>query len=175
MGFESWIYCDAGKIRKSRGQLYPTRAQRLVAMSKDHPACILIPEEFGGKNKQKTAWYDGYANVGSTDVYVQTADWNRKWASENPAFVLPFKGKRLEEHSWYPFYADLTLSHKEVEEKWAEATGAKRKYYRDIGIDLACEDENNAVIRYPIKIAKSADSIYENCPPSPADPYQGCD
>lgn len=44
---------------------------------------------------------------------------------------------------------------------------------RDIGIDLACYDENHVQLRYPIKITERPDS-YEYAGISPNCPYQGC-
>lgn len=45
---------------------------------------------------------------------------------------------------------------------------------REIGIDIACYDEQNASIPYPIKIAISETSVYEEEGPSLDDPEQGC-
>lgn len=44
---------------------------------------------------------------------------------------------------------------------------------RTIGIDIACYDEDNAGLKYPIKITHDKDAIYEECNFSPADPNQG--
>ena len=44
---------------------------------------------------------------------------------------------------------------------------------RNIGIDLACYDEDNFSLRYPIKITHDPDAVYEDCDPSPSDPNQG--
>ena len=44
---------------------------------------------------------------------------------------------------------------------------------REIGIDIACYDEDNAKLKYPIKITHDAGAIYEECAFSPADPDQG--
>ena len=44
---------------------------------------------------------------------------------------------------------------------------------RHIGIDIACYDEQNARLRYPIKITHDPEAVYENCEPSPSDPDQG--
>lgn len=45
---------------------------------------------------------------------------------------------------------------------------------RKIGIDIACYDEQNAAIPYPIKIAICEKSVYEEEGPSLRDPEQGC-
>lgn len=46
-------------------------------------------------------------------------------------------------------------------------------YKREIGIDIACYDEDNANLRYPIKITHKVDAKYEFCAPSFSDPNQG--
>ena len=44
---------------------------------------------------------------------------------------------------------------------------------RYIGIKIACYDEQNASLRYPIKITHDPNAVYEDCEPSPGDPNQG--
>lgn len=44
---------------------------------------------------------------------------------------------------------------------------------RIIGIEIACYDEDNAKLKYPIKITHDSTAIYEDCEYSPADPAQG--
>lgn len=44
---------------------------------------------------------------------------------------------------------------------------------RCIGIDIACYDEQNASLRFPIKITHDSEAVYEDCEPSKSDPYQG--
>lgn len=60
------------------------------------------------------------------------------------------------------------LSDKKMEEKYG------KNWKREIGIDIACYDEQNASLPYPIKIAAKLDSIYETQPASKSDPNQGC-
>lgn len=48
-----------------------------------------------------------------------------------------------------------------------------RDYKRTIGIILACNDEDNASLRYPIKITYDKYAVYEWCAPSRTDPNQG--
>lgn len=157
MGQFSWLYCDSGK-------------QMLDGHLKD--SYLLVPKEFGGGRIVEHC-YNGYGCMGGHDVYDLVADWNREWAKENPDYVI-YQGLKLSEYTWYPFYTDLTLSEEEVIEKW-RATG-KAMYcfeWRSIGIELACYDEDNAAIRYPIKIAEYDWSTYESCSPSKSDPNQG--
>lgn len=44
---------------------------------------------------------------------------------------------------------------------------------RSVGIDIACYDEQNFRLKYPIKIAESPDLSYEDLEPSIGDPMQG--
>lgn len=44
---------------------------------------------------------------------------------------------------------------------------------REIGIDIACYDEQNAALSYPIKITHNVNAIYEECKHSLSDPNQG--
>ena len=52
----------------------------------------------------------------------------------------------------------------------------RKKYGNDfkriIGIDIACYDEQNAALKFPIKISHEP-AVYENCNPSDGDPNQG--
>ncbi len=44
---------------------------------------------------------------------------------------------------------------------------------RLIGIRIACYDEDNAKLKYPIKITHDPLAVYEDCKPSLSDPWQG--
>lgn len=131
----------------------------------------LVPAVFGGKNIRETC-YDGYGHFGGYDIYDLVADWNRKYLSEHPEFVLPHRMKMVSECEWYPFYSDLSLSPADITEKMMEITG-KFWEYRWIGIDLACYDEDNAALPYPIKITYNALATYELQEASLSDPNQG--
>ena len=184
MGFFSWTFCDAGPIRHRDGMLSPTKKQRLMIGSE---AYLLVPERFADPSGPIYEWrYNGYGNFGGHDIYELVADWNREWLSVHPEWVrqsdiaqakeMPVVAVHpVGEMSWFPFFSDLSLSRREVEEKWREAGGSRWGYeYRLIGIAIACCDEDNAALPFPIKVAGSPDSVYEDCPPSLSDPGQGC-
>ena len=44
---------------------------------------------------------------------------------------------------------------------------------REVGINIACYDKDNAKLKYPIKITHDANAVYEECGPSLSDPNQG--
>ncbi len=44
---------------------------------------------------------------------------------------------------------------------------------RYVGIDIACYDEQNASLKFPIKITHDPQAVYEWCAPSRSDPNQG--
>ena len=193
MGSFSWCYCDQGEIPySSDGHPRPKKAQRVRSYTYECPASVLFPKEFGGSNAQiNVDMYEDYGVFGTEDIYCLVADWNRKWISEHPDFVRPhsieyaknnpkYPARPLKEMSWWPFYSDLSLSRSEVVRRWAEKVNfGKEKCdrvlveYRQIGIDIACYNDDNAALPYPIKIAKNPDSVYEECPPSIGDPDQG--
>lgn len=48
-------------------------------------------------------------------------------------------------------------------------------HLRLIGIDIACGDEKNRRLKYPIKMTYDPNAVYEDCKYSKRDPMQGCD
>ena len=61
----------------------------------------------------------------------------------------------------------MVLSDAEMREKYSD------DYKRIIGIDIACYDEQNASLPYPIKIVHNGNIPYEQALPSMSDPDQG--
>lgn len=48
-------------------------------------------------------------------------------------------------------------------------------FKREIGINIACYDEDNAALKYPVKITFDENAVYEDCAPSLSDAEQGWD
>lgn len=159
MGQFSWLDCKTGVqiIDDKRKDVY-----------------VLIPKEFGGGHIKETC-YDGYGNFGGHDIFDLVADWNRKYLTKE--FELPYSETKLGDKEWAEFYFDYSLSADEVVKKTLEKTERKHFDYRIIGIDLACYDEDNEALPFPIKITYDPNAIYEFCSPSDSDPNQGweCD
>lgn len=160
MGQFSWLDCKDG-------------SQILDDVNAD--VYVLIPQEFGGGHIHESC-YDGYGNFGDYDIYDLIVTWNRKWIADNPDFVLPsMDGKRLADYAWYEFLADDENDFDGIVGKWKDSEKGGAVWYelRIIGIDIACYDEDNAAIRYPIKITHDQNAVYEWCAPSKSDPNQG--
>ena len=163
MGRFSWIYSD-------------TNYQLLDDVYAN--TYLLVPKPFQkeyGKAIHETC-YDGYGHFGGYDVYELVALWNRD--------CLPSKTEVLQEPQidnyggLYDFEKDLQmmsdfakgLSDAKMKKKYGE------DYLRVIGINIACHDEDNEALRYPIKIT-TKEMEYEDIEPSKRDPEQGwqCD
>lgn len=175
MGQFSWLDCVKGEQ---------------VIDNKIKDVYVLVPKEFRKEYGEKIREYryDGYGEFGGYDIYELVADWNREYLSKHPEhefghakkraeFVKKYQEKnpeykeridfKVSDKEWYKAYADLSKSREEVAEttQWGE--------WRSIGIDLACYDEDNARLKYPIKITYNDDAVYEDCEPSLSDPNQG--
>lgn len=159
MGQFSWLYSDTNK--------------QLVD-NKMADTYLLVPPPFQEKYGKAIyeSCYDGYGRFGRYDVYDLVADWNREWAKQNPNYTT-YRGQKLSDYAWYPFYTDLSLSREEVIEKW-KATKDEEPWFdwRIIGIDLSCYDEDNFALGYPIKIT-TREMEYNCVTPSKSDPNQG--
>lgn len=166
MGQFSWITCD-------------TKEQVVNNEIKD--VYVLVPKEFGGENILEQC-YDGYGIFGRYDIYDLVADWNKNYITiEN--LIKPDRkryGNRPEDEELFKTALEeyeknckkledfKVLSDKEMKEKYGE------EFKREIGISIACYDEQNAMLKYPIKIARLKNSVYEECfSPSDSDPKQG--
>lgn len=158
MGQFSWLDCITGE------QVVDNRTRDVY---------VLVPKEFRDEYgiRIKETCYDGYGNFGGHDIYDLVADWNRKALSENPDTFLEHRGCKVSGLSWYEAYADLNNSKAEVINHIQNEMFHPE--WRFIGIELACYDEDNASLPYPIKITHDPNAVYENCEPSNGDPNQG--
>lgn len=77
---------------------------------------------------------------------------------------------------WYPIYTDLSVQLDEVAWRVCEKKGWLPEFYelREIGIAIACEDQDNRRLPYPIKICRYRENAeYGKLMPSVGDPGQG--
>jgi len=146
MGQWSYIYSDTNR-----------------AMLDDvyHDSYLLVPPEFKGKYGDyiHEGCYDGYGHFGRYDVYELIAEWNRPF--------IPKIVNMIKSGEWHNCNAD---------------TDELMDYYygrpithelRILGISIACYDDDNARLKYPIKIVEDSTLKYENVNPTKSDPNQG--
>lgn len=173
MGCFSWMYADNPHKNLVIGR------RGYVVFPSDQGACGLPPGTI-----LKESDYEGYGCFSGYDVYDLVAEWNKDFVSE--------KNIRVPERS---FWGDT-----EKDDKYYEAA-VKRYHYsinrlkdfqagkpddymkdtygsdwkREIGIDIACYDHENAALKYPIKIVQFKRNVksYDALPPSNSDPNQG--
>ena len=158
MGCFSWMFADKGNK---------------VALHMGDMGYLICPD---GTVHATSGGYDGYGHFGdrnSIDVYEAVADWNREVFPKQPDCIVPRRHKKISAFAWWPYYSDLSLSPEEIQKIMRETTGGKYWEYRYIGIDIACYDDQNANLPYPIKIASVPNVSYSELPPSNGDPNQG--
>ena len=165
MGQFSWLDCKDNK----KAVLDDVRAD----------VYLLIPAAFGGGHHHETR-YDGYGNFDGYDVYEEVAIWNRyediahlirKPTLEGYGGVKEYYDSAVKRYNYsmkrFQDFASGAIDDDEMEAKYGDY------WLREIGIDIACYDEQNAALPYPIKITHDKKAIYEECEPSPSDPNQG--
>lgn len=113
---------------------------------------VLIPKEFGGGHIEES-YYDGYGNFCGQDIYELVVDWNRDYLEE-------YRKNRDFCCDWLQQYGSVDEAFEKMEK-------------REIGISIACYDDDNNRIHFPIKITHDPTAVYEECPPSLSDPNQG--
>ena len=162
MGMFSWKTSDTDK---SISNVYSIRGAL--------PVYVLIPKELHKEFDEYIyePMYEGYGEFCGVDIYNLVADMNRKYLAKHPEFIIKSRGKKISEYDWYPLYANLSLDEDDITDKMKEID-ADWWEYRVIGINLACADEDNANLPYPIKITEYP-SRYETAAPSDSCEYQG--
>ena len=162
---------------------YASDTHRAIRSHRQFPVYALRPD--GEPLLEKH--YEGYGEFGGEDIYELVADWNRKYLAEHPEFIIPqhetlrdektgkyYKAppRRVDSFDWYPVYADLSNSRIDIAQKMKDASGDKYWEYRYIGIDIACYDDQNAKLPYPIKLVEYL-VPYHAAVASKSDPGQG--
>ena len=171
MGTFSWRFCDR-----------PNKSLRIGG-----EGYLLLPD---GTYLREPS-YEGYGVFAGTDAYYLVAAMNREYMAKHPEYPVwqahlvnaadgkgGFKRKRaqriiISEYPWYSLYADLTI----LSEKFDELA-KEMKYrgfpmcFRHIGVEIACYNEQNRRLPFPIKVA-SKPGFYQDWPASKDDPYQG--
>lgn len=147
MGQFSWIYSDTNKQ---------------VIDDKKADTYLLVPKAFQNKYSKAIyeGCYDGYGNFGKYDVYDLIAEWNKE--------MIPEIIRRIKNGNWRCHTTERDVvnlkSYYEGEEIDCEL--------RWLGIIMACYDEDNFALEYPIKIT-TKEMEYEDVKASEADPDQG--
>ena len=147
MGQFSWIYSDTNKqlIDNRRADTY-----------------LLVPKPFQEKYGKAIyeSCYDGYGRFGRYDVYDLIPEWNKE--------MIPEIIRRIKAGNWKcrTNENDITNLQNYYEGKPITCE------LRWLGIVMACYDEDNFALEYPIKIT-TKEMEYENVKPSESDPNQG--
>ncbi|MBR3517882.1 MAG: hypothetical protein IKO10_16390 [Lachnospiraceae bacterium] len=167
MGQFSWIDCKNNN--------------RAILIGVNKPCYVLVPQEFRetyGEHITSCNYY-GYGVFGGYNIYELAAIWNREnLSAEN--LEKPQRSRYRNEENYQT--AQKIYQKKKnrlmdfVHCKDGEEMGKKYgdDYLRQIGIDIACYDEQNAALKYPIKITYDENAKYEECSPSKDDQWQGC-
>lgn len=147
MGQFSWIYSDTNEqlVDNKRADTY-----------------LLVPKPFQQKYGKAIyeSCYDGYGRFGKYDVYDLIPEWNKE--------MIPEIIRRGKNGNWV-----CGLSEKDITNLQNYYEGKKISCeLRWLGIIMACYDEDNFALEYPIKIT-TREIEYEYAKASKSDPNQG--
>lgn len=149
MGCFSWICSDD---------------DRPLVIGKDEEFALLLPD--GGKLIDTQ--YDGYGRICGRDIYALVAMWNREEVKRDGYEHYANRGSSFVDSECKADYLS-DMSDEEFEKKWDD------DHVRDIGIDIACYDEQNASLEKPIKLVHNTSLNYKDVEASKSDPNQGAD
>lgn len=123
---------------------------------------LLVPKLFQEKYGKAIyeSCYDGYGNFGDYDVYGLIVEWNRE--------MIPEIIRRIKNGSWTCRANEDAVKNLQAYYEGKEITCELRL----LGIIMACYDEDNFALEYPIKIV-TREMEYEDAKPSETDPNQG--
>ena len=146
MGQFSWIYSDTKKQ---------------LVNGKQADTYLLVPPEFQEKYGKAIyePCYNGYGRFGGYDIYELIALWNKEMIPEIIEKIRLGEwrcGSEQDIPNLQDFYEDAEI---DCELRW-------------IGIVMACYDEDNRRLKYPIKITTKV-MEYDEVKPSLSDPRQG--
>ena len=164
MGFFSWKFADVEGRLKVGGSAY-----------------IALPDD----TYLKIYCYDGYGHVGFYDIYELVVDWNKDFLKRNLEGLLSnkiphesdvdhFDKSLFEKYIELDFDDEAMIDYMRQHPKY-KSTCMVYDWKRELGIYIACYDEDNASLDYPIKITKTDEYMYAELPASEHDPLQGCD
>ncbi len=165
MGSFSWKFADDDSKRLLIG----------------HEGYVLTPDS----HCLYTKAYDGYGHFfenGSSepeDIYELIAFWNRNYISRSMLKPIEISAEycRSEEDfekikEGFFFTINRLLDYKQYsDEQMCKKYG--NGWLRLIGIDIACSDDQNSALHYPIKIVSKKGLLYNDLPASMIDPLQG--
>lgn len=116
--------------------------------------------------------YDGYGDFDGHDIYDLVVDWNKEYL-EDIFCAMPEDhwGYHLKEVATAFQNDDTYALHKEVSrliDSGKEPSFFKDEWKRTIGIAIACGDEDNHSLPFPIKITatkwyRTYDELYPSC------------
>ena len=147
MGQFSWIYSDTNK------QLIDNRKADTY---------LLVPKPFQEKYGKAIyeSCYDGYGRFGRYDVYDLIPEWNKN--------MIPEIIRRIKNGNWHCSTNENDVANLQAYYEGKPITCELRW----LGIVMACYDEDNFALEYPIKIT-TKEMEYENVKPSESDQNQG--
>jgi hypothetical protein len=157
-----------------------TDARRVPKKRKDGSYVIADKIGYGGYAKVVCPddteiiekYYDGYGEFGGHDIYDLVVDWNK-------AYLEEIFDRMLVDH-WGYHLKELAIAFQNDDEykmgleiSGLIAYGKEPEFFRDewkrtIGIAIACQDEDNMNLPYPIKITttkwhRKYDELYPSC------------
>lgn len=161
MGQFSWLDC------KTKEQVLDNVPRKVY---------LLIPAAFGGGHIEEDC-YDGYGRFGGQDVYELVLEFNKDREQIEKIIRLHKEGKwrgRFDSNTDEQLDRYSRGLLKAGDNVAPDSSDSLVPFEpRELGIVLACYDEDNARLKYPIKITHDPDAVYEDCEPSLSDPDQG--
>lgn len=117
--------------------------------------------------------YGGYGIFSKHDIYDLVVDWNR------PHIEVLLKAKKTSIFNWPDCLIKAILISDEraqqvINDLYLPGSFMRKEWKRNLGIEIACNDEDNFLLPCPIKIVLSPSFYkYSALPPSKSDEGQG--